>query len=71
MCRYKKLRSRKDELKHVFSKYYTEYQAIGLLGIMKEEIIPKGTVIKERDKSFDGVFVIFSGDMGLYVYPYG
>lgn len=38
---------------------------------MHEKSIPEGTVIKAKDQVFDGVFIINTGTMGLYVYPYG
>jgi len=62
--------SRKDQLKVLFSKYYTTNQTIGLLEIMHEKNIPKGTIIKNSDQIFEGIFVIHSGEMGVFVYPY-
>jgi predicted Zn-dependent protease len=58
-------------MKKLFSKYYSKAQCIGLLEIMHEKIIPKGTVIKMKDQPFDDVFIINFGTMGLYVFPYG
>jgi predicted aldo/keto reductase-like oxidoreductase len=66
-----KLLSKKDEMKGLLDKYYNEFQIISLLEIMHEAYIPQGTVIKPKNKEFNGVFVIKSGSMGVYVYPHG
>lgn len=50
--RFKKIRSRRDELKHLLGKYYTPSQIIGLISIMHERVIRKGTVLKYRDEIF-------------------
>jgi len=45
--KFKKVRSRRDEIKYLLSKYYTPNQIIGLFLIMHERIIKRGTVIKK------------------------